>query len=134
MERRAVVHAQDRIGDRIKEARHRHGFSQREIAAACDVAIAQVSHWESHNRVPTIQDVLKIAELLGINPSELLANVENFVARMPDDATAALVQVFAAMQPFYRKKFLEFADHFVRMSAEAEPEQKPMVPQPERTG
>lgn len=54
---------------KIREAR---GFSQLEFAMALGVTPGAVSHWENGRRKPGIDDLARIAELLGCKIDDLI--------------------------------------------------------------
>lgn len=47
------------VADRIKEARIEKGFSQAELAAACNISDSAIQMYESGQRVP--RDSIKVA-------------------------------------------------------------------------
>lgn len=60
------------IGRRLKAARQRAHVSQAELAARLDVTQTAVSYWEAGRRLPGIDDLMKIAELLDAPVTDLL--------------------------------------------------------------
>ncbi|MFT5815947.1 MAG: transcriptional regulator with XRE-family HTH domain [Psychroserpens sp.] len=52
------------IGDRIAELRLKAGFNQRELAFEVGSAPSTISNYESGTRVPTIADLIDLAEVL----------------------------------------------------------------------
>lgn len=61
----------DGIGERIKSARLREGFTQEELAKAINTTKAAISRYESGKRNPSNEVVKKIAEVLKISLVEL---------------------------------------------------------------
>lgn len=61
---------------RIKQARAARGLSQTDLAKLIDRAFRTVSDWERGKSYPTIQDLRKISEALGVRLSWLVADGE----------------------------------------------------------
>ena len=60
------------IGERIREARLKAGFTQRMLADELGISFINVSQWENGARNPKIETLQKIAEVLGVQPWELM--------------------------------------------------------------
>lgn len=56
----------------IRKLREAKGFSQLEFATALGVTQGAVSHWENGRRKPDIDDLVRIAELLGCKLDDLI--------------------------------------------------------------
>jgi transcriptional regulator with XRE-family HTH domain len=63
------------IGERIKSARRKAGFTQRELAKKLNVSAGAVGQWETGS-VPATERLGTLAELLGISLDWLLATSE----------------------------------------------------------
>lgn len=59
------------IGKRIKEIRVRNNVTQRELAEKLGLSLNTVSRYETGERRPRIDKVIKIAKALDVEPSEL---------------------------------------------------------------
>ncbi len=62
----------ERFGERLRRLRKAKGFTQVELAAAIEGSQRMVSHYETHDGIPAAPVLLKMAELLGLEPDELL--------------------------------------------------------------
>lgn len=60
------------MGERIRAARERAGLTQKELAAAIGVNHSAISFWENGQTVPTINNLVKIAGILGVSPGDLI--------------------------------------------------------------
>lgn len=60
------------VARRIKECRVAAGHTQESLARELDVSWLTVSRWERGQNEPPLQQLRKIAETLGVQPSELL--------------------------------------------------------------
>lgn len=60
------------MGEKIRQARERAGLTQRELAQALGVDPSAVSLWESSKNAPTVNNVYRIASILGVEPGSLL--------------------------------------------------------------
>lgn len=64
------------IGFRIAESRERKRWTQARLAAAAGVAQANLSNIESGKRDLTLSTLVRLAETLGVRPSELIEDDE----------------------------------------------------------
>ena len=60
------------LGENIKEGRERVGLTQNQLAKELFVTFQAVSNWERGVTPPEIENICKIAELLGTSVDELL--------------------------------------------------------------
>ena len=60
------------LGDRIHELRTAHALSQTEFAKKLNVSKQSVSNWENGNIQPSIDMLLKIAQLFSVSTDYLL--------------------------------------------------------------
>lgn len=60
-----------KVGTAIRTARKRRGLVQRNIAEALEIDVAAVGMWEGGRNLPTTENLVKTAELLGIDPAAL---------------------------------------------------------------
>lgn len=67
--------AQRLVGQRVRERRHELGLSQEQLAHRCDVHRTYIGHLERGEVSPTLGTLLVVAEGLGADLSELVANL-----------------------------------------------------------
>ena len=60
------------FGKNLKKIRKEHGLSQKELAKAIKISPQNICRWERGEAYPQIIWVYEIAEVLGIEPRELL--------------------------------------------------------------
>lgn len=60
------------LGDRIKEARERNGWTQDKLADETNLSKSFISEVENDKRVPSADNVLKIANALGVSLDYLM--------------------------------------------------------------
>ena len=60
------------IANKLQEKRRKAGITQKQAADAIGVQQSTISMWESGNSVPTVQTLLKAAEVYGCTAAELL--------------------------------------------------------------
>jgi len=60
------------LGNRIYELRRAKGLSQRELGELLGVSNKAVSKWENGAAIPKTDTLVKLAEILGVSPQELL--------------------------------------------------------------
>lgn len=56
----------------LKEMREEKGFSQRKLASELEVTQACIAKWETGNREPSLDDLIKIARYFGVTTDFLL--------------------------------------------------------------
>ena len=59
------------MGAKIRQFREQLGMSQRQLAAALGLDPSAVCLWESGKSVPTIQNLIRLADILGCEPGDL---------------------------------------------------------------
>lgn len=77
------------IGKKLKEFRKEHGYTQDELARVLGVSNKTISSWESDRTEPTIGVIERLANLYGINKSDLVGARDN-ISDLPDDAVMLL--------------------------------------------
>ena len=60
------------MGAKIRELREKRGMSQKELADALGLDQSAVAQWETGRTEPTIFNLRRLADLLGISPGDLL--------------------------------------------------------------
>lgn len=75
------------LGQRIKKERLALGMTQRDLAVALKITVPYVSKIETGRETPTTEKIVKVAEVLGLDPDELLLAA----GRMPADVVDRLV-------------------------------------------
>lgn len=61
------------FGSNLKALRKKAGLTQEELADRLEVTSKTISNWELGNFIPTVDDVKKLAEALGVSEQQLLA-------------------------------------------------------------
>ena len=64
------------LGDTIRELRTEQGLSQEEVSLRCGVHRNYIGGVERAERQPSALTVVKLADALGVKPSELLRRTE----------------------------------------------------------
>ena len=64
------------IAQRLAELRRERGFSQEGLAEQLGLSRQAVSKWESGASEPSTTNLMKVARLYGVDPAELLREVE----------------------------------------------------------
>ena len=60
------------VGANVRRARQRAGLTQEQVALQADIDLTYVGGIERGRRNPTVLVLVRLAEVLGIHPSELL--------------------------------------------------------------
>ena len=81
----------DKFTKRLKELRITKGFSQTELAEHIGVKTAAICHFETGARKPTLDHLLKLAEVLGVSSIDYLLGQD---AARATTATDKLVRDF----------------------------------------
>ena len=69
------------FGDALREIRKEHGISQEQLALDSGLDRTYVSLIERGSQSPTIRSVLKLANVLGVKASEIVARMEALVPK-----------------------------------------------------
>lgn len=117
----AHIDTPERLGRRVREARHRAGLRLRDLAfPGCSVG--HVSHIERGNRVPSLQVVRELSRRLGVNEQWLATGIEAG-GEEPDplaEAEAALrFDDLASAERLYSHAYASAADDAMRARARA---------------
>ncbi len=67
------------IGQRIKEERKKHGYTQEELGKLLNVSKVSVCGYENGTRTPTLEVFRRLVEILDITPDYALGNDVNVV-------------------------------------------------------
>lgn len=67
---------QTAFGQVLKELRNEHGLSQQQLAFDSDLDRTYISLLERGLRLPTLGTVFRIAEVVKVTPSNIVARVE----------------------------------------------------------
>lgn len=65
------------VGKRIKAAREREGMTQEELAEYVDMSATHISVIERGKKGLRLENLVRIANVLGVSPDELLQDVAN---------------------------------------------------------
>jgi transcriptional regulator with XRE-family HTH domain len=68
------------FGRALREARERRGLSQEDAAAAGGIDRAYYGHVERATKVPTVNTVWRVAQAVGMKPSQLFAKAERILS------------------------------------------------------
>jgi transcriptional regulator with XRE-family HTH domain len=60
------------IGDRLRQLRHKKSLTQVGLAAAAKLGPSTIFHLKNNHREPKPETVEKLAQALGVEPSELV--------------------------------------------------------------
>ncbi|WP_354297391.1 helix-turn-helix domain-containing protein [Phenylobacterium koreense] len=60
------------IGENLRRARKARGLSQEKLAAEVDLDMRQLGRIERGESFPSVGSLIKLAEVLGMEPAELL--------------------------------------------------------------
>ena len=64
------------IGDRIRSGRDNLKMSRQAVSDMAGIALSTLQAWENSEREPTASNILKLAEVLNLDPSWLLTGVD----------------------------------------------------------
>lgn len=64
------------FGERFSELRKDRGIKQKEIAAQLNVAVSTVSNYETDSHEPDLNNLCKVADILGVSTDYLLGRTD----------------------------------------------------------
>ncbi len=94
------------LGDRIKIARNKAGFTQRELAKKLGIAYPTLNKYERGHRIPDAVLLSQMANILGCDPGWLLAGEGEKLERQPLTEAIAITQI-----PILGKISSDFPEH-----------------------
>jgi len=62
-------------GQRIKKSRESHGWTQEGLARRAGLSALTISHYETSRRMPSVNNLIKIADALRVTTDSLLSRV-----------------------------------------------------------
>lgn len=77
-------------GEKIREARKNLGFSQDALAKKLGVSKVTICWYENGDRIPSLDNFFKLAEVLKLTPYEMIGKEVNVVAEDEEDYTVRL--------------------------------------------
>ncbi len=77
----SIPRLQNTFGQVLKELRDEHGLSQQQLAFDSELDRTYISLLERGLRLPTLGTIFKIAEVLKLSPSDMVARVEKSLKR-----------------------------------------------------
>ncbi|MBO4580273.1 MAG: helix-turn-helix domain-containing protein [Clostridiales bacterium] len=80
------------LGNRLLAYRRREGMSQQQLADKLGVARSTVARWEKDNNAPSVPELKKISELLGLSEQELFSEEDD---RLEDDKVSDLEETIS---------------------------------------
>lgn len=78
------------IGNRIKEARKKRGFSQQQLGDMLGVSKVSVCGYETGTRIPTLENFLQLIEILDLTPDYILGREIDVIAEDSEPYTVKL--------------------------------------------
>lgn len=78
------------IGDRIKELRKKHRYTQKEIGVMCGVSDISVYNWEKNRVEPNVDTLCRLADIFGVSVDYLLGRTVN--VEVKNEAPPALAE------------------------------------------
>ena len=64
------------FGERVSELRKDRGLKQKDLATQLNVAVSTVSNYETDSHEPDLENLCKIADLLGVSTDYLLGRTD----------------------------------------------------------
>ncbi len=78
------------LGDRIKQFREKHGFTQKELGEKLGVSAQAVSKWENNVNQPDISTIRSLCSIFGIGVDEFLQEKESPAILQPKTTQTAM--------------------------------------------
>lgn len=93
------------VGERINRLRREMNMSQAELAQRAGLKAPAISQYESEQRSPSFESLLKLSSALGV-PSDYLLKGEEPVALDNRDSLSALINHIAGLLPYNKREML----------------------------
>lgn len=98
------------LGSRIKRLRKNKGMNQAELAEATGVEINTISRYETGANAPSIEQLLNLAEALGVSPMEILPPQDPVLRRIFELRQALSEKVMQINSPEDLENLIQAAD------------------------
>ena len=92
------------FGKRLREARLGQGMSQGELARACNFDASAISHFENGGRLPSLGNLIKVANGVRVSTDFLLGLTETMNGR-----TGTVFDDILKLPDHHRKTFFDLA-------------------------
>ncbi len=104
------------VGDCIKEARKKAGFTQEELGAAIGLSGVAIMRYEKGQREPNKTTIEKIATALGVNPTSLMNWDEWEELYNNDGCLSKESKLLEQIQDFYGKESIILLECFAELN------------------
>ncbi|PYZ96385.1 transcriptional regulator [Alteribacter lacisalsi] len=74
------------FAEKLKNERHKRGWSQEDLAEKLYVSRQSVSKWENGQNYPSIEIIIKVSDLFGVTIDELLKSDEDLTEKVIQDS------------------------------------------------
>jgi transcriptional regulator with XRE-family HTH domain len=81
------------IAESLKILRRRKGLTQEDLARLLGVSRITIARWETGQRFPTTEQLIKLSEILGVSPEELL-KIDETALSLKDFAEWLIKEVY----------------------------------------
>ena len=78
-----IKKAKSEIGPRLRVCRLNCGLSQKQVGNAMGVGRSTIGSWENSRTEPTLNEIIKLAQVFRVDPMEILPN-ENVPVKLQD--------------------------------------------------
>lgn len=115
------------IGNRIAQARHQIGLTQREFAARLKVSQGLVGAWENHTKAPGRETLEKISEFTGLSMDALAgkSTLEVEVLKLTDATEIGLIMRFRSLPLLAKKNVLELLEMTANIAGMQQKKRRP---------
>lgn len=102
------------IGDRVKKARIAKNLSQSDLAVKLDVSYVSISGYENGNRIPSVEKLIKLCEILDLTPNYVLGYEKMYISENEEsykvhlsDTEIEFIKEIRKKQNLYKKIMAE---------------------------
>ena len=78
------------LGNRIRKIRKSRGFTQEQLAEACELSAAHIGHIERGTRALSIESLISISDVLDVSIDYLLLDIKEPKHKIPNGILCAL--------------------------------------------
>lgn len=90
------------LGDKLKSARVNNNLSRNQVAELIGVSVSMIGHYETGERVPSVETLLKLASQYKVSIDYLLGNTTNSNSLSLDGLTYKQIQAVKQIVDCFR--------------------------------
>lgn len=101
------------IGKNVQRERKKKGLTQEQLAEAAGISWSAVSRFETGQSMPSLERIIKIAEVLDVGIETLLYDYVKVYPNVEDDESREIIQLLSISTMKEKRHLLEYMKMFL---------------------